>query len=82
MQQNLFELKGRNKRIFWEVVNELPNGVILKITPFTQELRRRGATLSEESCSRYMRFARLKWGWGVNFKALGKGRYRVEKNGI
>jgi hypothetical protein len=86
MERDLFSLdpslKGRNKRIFWEVVNELPDGATIAITPFTHELRRRGCGLSEESCSRYMRFARLQWNWEVDFQALGKGRYRVVKNGI
>ncbi len=83
MERDLFtlnpELRGLNKRVFWEVVNELPDGSIIKITPFTQKLRERGATLSEETCSRYMRFARLQWAWGVDFVSIGKGCYKVEK---
>jgi len=75
------EPKGRNKKVFWEVVNELPDGSIIKISPFTQELRRRGATLSEESTSRYMRFTRNKWNFGVDFVALGKGVYMLKKRG-
>jgi len=73
------EPKGRNKRVFWGLVNELPDGAIIRITPFTQELRRRGATISEESTSRYMRYARLQWGWGVDFEAQGKGVYILRR---
>ncbi|HOL22653.1 MAG TPA: hypothetical protein PLQ41_07365 [bacterium] len=74
------EIRGVNKKVFWEVVNELPDGAIIRITPFTQELRRRGATISEESTSRYMRYARLQWGWGVDFVAQGKGVYIIKRS--
>ena len=83
MEQNIFTLgkvKGGNKRIFIDLVNELPNGTIIKISPFTDWLRARGADGSEESTSRSMRFARRNWGIGVDFVALGKGKYQVVKH--
>jgi hypothetical protein len=83
MEQDLFtlnpEIKGRNKAIFYDTVKDLPNGSIIKISPFTQRLRALGATLSEESTSRYLRFARNKWNMGIQFIAEGKGCYRIER---
>jgi len=82
MEQNLFtlgEIKGLNKSIFYDTIKDLPSGTIIKITPFTQRLRARGATLSEESTSRYLRFARNKWNMGIDFQAQGKGVYKLQR---
>jgi hypothetical protein len=73
------EIKGRNKVIFYNTVNDMPDNVIVAITPFTQRLRALGATLSEGSTERYMRFCRNKWNWKVNFIAQGKGKYLLKK---
>lgn len=83
MEQNLFtldpEIKGRNKRIFADAIQSMPDGAIVRISPFTARLRAMGATLSEESTSRYLRFARNKWNLGITVIAEGKGCYRVER---
>ena len=73
------EIKGRNKAIFYNTVKDLPDGAIIKISPFTQRLRVMGATLSEGSTERYLRFARNKWNMGIDFISQGKGVYRVKK---
>ena len=72
------EVKGRNKVVFYEAIQSLPDKAVVKITPFTQELRERGATLSEESTSRYLRFLK-KWNWGAVSLNVGKGAYQIRK---
>ena len=83
MEQDLFnletpEIKGRNKVIFYDTVKSLPDGAEIKISPFTQYLRRKGATLSEESTSRYLRFLK-DWNWGVVAINKGKSKYEIRK---
>jgi len=72
------EIKGRNKIVFYEAIQSLPDKAIVEITPFTQRLRAMGATLSEESTSRYLRFLK-DWKWGAVAIALGKSKYQVRK---
>lgn len=72
------EIKGVNKQIFYQTVKDMPDGAIIRISPFTARLRAMGATLSEESTSRYLRFLK-DWKWGVVAIALGKSKYQVRK---
>ena len=74
-------IKGANKRIFASVIKDMVNGKVIKISPFTAYLRAMGATLSEESTSRYLRFARNDWKtlFGIDVIAEGKGTYRIER---
>ena len=74
-------VKPRNKDIFIATVKSMPDGTIIKISPFTDHLRALGADLSEESTSRYLRFCRSKWNLGIDFEALGKGKYQLKKEG-
>lgn len=72
------EIKGRNKTVFYEAIQSLPDKTEISISPFTEMLRAMGATLSEESTSRYLRFLK-KWKWGAVAVALGKAKYQVRK---
>ena len=72
------EIKGRNKVVFYEAIQSLPDKAEISISPFTQRLRAMGATLSEESTSRYLRFLK-DWKWGAVAIALGKSKYQVRK---
>ena len=72
-------IKGANKAIFFNAVSDMPDGEIIRISPFTAKLRAMGATLSEESTSRYLRFARNKWNMGIDFISQGKGVYKLQK---
>ena len=84
MERDLFTLnpkpRGLNKRVFWEVINELPDGTIIKITPFTAYLRQQGCTSSESTIERYIRWTKT-WFAPTMFKSLGKGRYILVKDG-
>lgn len=72
------EIRGRNKAIFHDAVRNIPDGAVIKISPFTQHLRYKGATLSEESTSRYLRFSK-DWNWGVVAINKGKSKYEIRK---
>jgi hypothetical protein len=72
------EIRGRNKVVFYEAIQLLPDKAEISISPFTQRLRAMGATLSEESTSRYLRFLK-DWKWGAVAIALGKSKYQVRK---
>lgn len=72
------EIKGRNKTVFYEAIQSLPDKTEISISPFTEMLRAMGATLSEESTSRYLRFLK-DWQWGAVAIALGKAKYQVRK---
>ena len=72
------EIKGRNKTVFYEAIQSLPDKTEISISPFTEMLRAMGATLSEESTSRYLRFLK-DWKWGAVAIALGKSKYQVRK---
>jgi hypothetical protein len=71
------EIKGRNKIVFYEAIQSLPDKAIVEITPFTQRLRDMGATLSESSTERYARWSR-EW-FGIEFESLGKGKYLIRR---
>ncbi len=71
------EIKGREKRIFYEAISTMPDGVLIKISPFAQRLRAMGSTLSESSIERYARWSR-EW-FGIEFIAQGKGVYLIKK---
>ncbi|MDD4924311.1 MAG: hypothetical protein PHF74_05705 [Dehalococcoidales bacterium] len=82
MESNLFtlpmsEIKGREKRIFYEAISDMPDGVEIKISPFAQRLRAMGSTLSESSVERYARWSR-EW-FGISFLSQGKGVYLIKK---
>ena len=79
MNTDLFtpEIKGREKRIFYYFVKDMPDNCTVKISPFTEQLRLAGSTLSESSVERYARWSR-EW-FGIEFHALGKGVYRVQR---
>ena len=72
------EIRGRNKVVFYEAIQLLPDKAEISISPFTEMLRAMGATLSEESTSRYLRFLK-DWKWGAVAIALGKSKYQVRK---
>jgi len=71
-------IKGRNKVIFYDALSCIFDGTIVSISPFTARLRAMGATLSEESTSRYLRFLK-DWGWGAVAISKGKGKYLIRK---
>lgn len=71
-------IRGRNKVIFYRTLQHLHNGEIVSISSFTQSLRMAGATISEESTSRYLRYLK-DWNWGAVAISLGKGKYRIHK---
>jgi len=68
-----------NKAIFEDVISSLPNGSVIRISPFTDHLRQMGASISESSTERYLRFCRYQWNFGVTVKSEGRGCYRIER---
>ena len=72
------ELARNFRHILYDAQYVMPDGTIIKISPFTDHLRALGADLSEESTSRYLRFLK-DWKWGAVAIALGKSKYQVRK---
>jgi len=72
------EIKGRNKTVFYEAIQSLPDKTEISISPFTEMLRAMGATSSESTIERYIRWTK-DWFPGIEFKSMGKGTYCLIK---